>query len=194
MTQTSLISGILIALMLSAISLPLRLALAGLGVEMASQVLIVLLALGYMAYLATRSPSRIGRVTLGILSITVLFGACVFGASPWHVGLLAVGLIWLVRTLLHYASVMPAIIDGLLCMVSVGCAFAAFLLTGSVFGTVWCFFLCQALFVFIPRRFKRSGLVPTRADDPDVSRRENFARAYRAAEQAICRLAQQTAT
>jgi hypothetical protein len=195
MIKTSLMQGILVACGLSVVSLPLMMVLAVLGVSMANQVLIAMLAGGYMAYLLANSPSPVGRATLGAIGFTGLAGACVWGASTVVVGLLAVGLIWLVRTLLHYSSVVSALVDGLLCTMSLGGALAALLLTGNVVLTVWCFFLPQALFVFSPRRLKRSptGQASVSTGAKEQSRPDTFARAHRAAQAAIHCLAQQTA-
>jgi hypothetical protein len=192
MAKTSLMQGMLIALILSVVSIPLMLGLTVLGLGMANQVLTAILAGVYLAYMLVQSTSRVGRATLGVMSVAVLVGACFWGASTWLVMLLAVGLIWLVRSLLNYASLVPVIMDGLLCVVSVGCAVGALIVTGNVFLTVWSFFLPQALCVFIPRRLKRSGrwCASMRAKAKQEANAGKFAQAHRAAEEAIRCLAQ----
>lgn len=192
MAKTSLMQGMLIALILSVVSIPLMLGLTVLGLGMANQVLMAILAGVYLAYMLAQSTSRVGRATLSVVSVAVLVGACFWGASTWLVMLLAVGLIWLVRSLLNYASLVPVIMDGLLCVVSVGCAVGALIVTGNVFLTVWSFFLPQALCVFIPRRLKRSGrwCASMRAKAKQEANADKFARAHRAAEEAIRCLAQ----
>ncbi len=107
-------------------------------------------------------------------------------------GLLAVGLIWLVRSLLHYASPVAALLDGLLSVLSVGCAAQVWLLTGNVFLTVWSFFLPQALCTFMPRRLQGvgAGQASRRQAAKPQRQADNFARAHHAAERAIRGLAQ----
>jgi hypothetical protein len=184
--------GVLIALLLSVVSVPLGLLLTMLGVGVRNPLLLAILAGGYMAYILGNSTSRVGRATLGLVSLAVLFGACVWGASTWHMALLAVGLIWLLRSLLTYASLLPVILDGLLCVVSLGCALGVLISTGNTFLTVWSFLLPQALVAFIPRRCKRSEAWHTwvhpqaEAEASD----DKFARAHGAAEEALRCLAQ----
>ena len=195
MTKPSLLQGILMACLLSVLSIPLLMVLTLLGWGMANQIFIATLAGGYIAFIVARSRSRVGRVTLGAISLTVLFGACLLGASTLVMLCLAVGCIWLVRTLLNYTSIAPALMDGLLCGVSAVCALAVLLSTGKVVLTVWSFFLLQALCSYIPRRLKRAGIgSPTgRPASGPPSQPDPFTRAYRAAEDAIRGMAQHTA-
>jgi hypothetical protein len=192
MAKTSLMQGMLIALILSVVSIPLMLALTVLGLSMANQVLMAILTCVYLAYMLAKSTSRVGRATLGVVNLAVLVGACFWGASTWLVMLLAVGLIWLVRSLLNYSSLVPVIMDGLLCVVSLGCAVGVLIVTGNVFLTVWSFFLPQALVVFIPRRLERSGAwhASMSAKAKQEANADKFDRAHRAAEEAIRCLAQ----
>ncbi len=195
MKPSSLIHGMLVALGLSVVAKPLLMVFSVLSPTAANQLLIASLTAAYLLYIVSRREGRVGRVTLAVLSWGLLFGACLIGLSTGVVILLGVGLIWLVRSVLRYASVLSALSDGLLCAVSLGCATAMAMLTGSVALTVWGFFLCQALWVFIPATF---GFLAKRqyftAAEEDKSRSSDpFMRSYHAAEAAIRSLAQQEA-
>ncbi len=190
MGKTSLWHGILAACLLSAFSVPLMLGLQGFGGS--STVFIVVLGTGYLAYLLAVSPSRRGRFVLGLGSAAILIGACVVSPAAVVTGTLAVGLIWLVRSVLFYAGILPALWDGVLCALSVVCAFGTAVSTNSLWLTVWVFFLLQALFIYIPQRFARSQHGPSgqRGQAESSSQGDAFARAHRVAEAALQAMAQ----
>ena len=192
MRKPTLIQGILTAFVLSVVSMPLLMVLSILPFSAANPVLIAILAACYIVYILSRRDSGVGRITLGVVTWGALFGACLIGLSTGVVTLLAVGLIWLVRSFLRYSSLLSAMMDGLLCTASLACASGAAMLTGSVALTVWCFFLIQALWVFIPPKFEFSS--KRRVFEPAGAQRhestDHFSRAYHAAEEAIRCLAQ----
>ncbi len=187
MGKTSLLHGILAACLLSAFSTPLWLGLQWLG-GVGLTGLIAALGLGYIAYLLAASPSRRGRVILGVGSVIILLGTCIVNPTAGVASLLAVGMIWLVRSVLYHSGLFLALWDGALCAVSIICALGTALSTHSLWLTVWVFFLLQALFVCLPQQFAtprhgRSGRSPLGQDDA-------FARAHRAAEDALQAMAQ----
>jgi hypothetical protein len=192
MRKPTLIQGILTAFVLSVVSMLLLMGLSIVPLRAAYPVLIAILAACYIAYLLSRRDSGVGRITLGVVTWGALFGSCFLGLSIGVVTLLAVGLIWLVRSFLRYASLVSAMLDGLLCTVSLACASGAAMLTGSAVLTVWCFFLIQALWVFIPPTFEFSRRWRTfePAGDQRHESTDRFSRAYHAAEEAIRCLAQ----
>jgi hypothetical protein len=94
------------------------------------------------------------------------------------------GLIWLIRSLYFYSSLISALADFGLVLFGVASAIWAVLQTGSLSLSVWCFFLVQALFVAIPNAWKRSskpGIVSKSTQDP-------FQSAHRTAEAALTKL------
>lgn len=194
MRPSSLIQGMFVAFGLSVVAKPLLMVFSVLSLGMANQLLIASLTAAYILYMISHREGRVGRVTLTVLSWGLLFGACFMGASIGAVILLGVGLIWLVRAVLRYASLLSALLDGLLCAVSLGGAAIIAMFTGSVAFTVWGFFLGQALWVLIPATFgwlaKRQYVA---AEDMKERRPDRFTRSYHAAEAAIRSLAQQDA-
>jgi len=184
MHKTSLWHGVLAACLLSAVSVPLLLGLQWLGGS--SAMFIVVLGLAYLAYLLAISPSRRGRFVLGLASVVILLGACIASPVSVVVGALVIGLIWLVRSVLFYAGILPALWDGMLCTTSAVCALGTVVATHRLWLAVWVFFLLQALFVYIPQRFARG-----RAGQAEAANQgEGFARAHRAAEDALQAMAQ----
>jgi MFS family permease len=190
MGKTSLGHGILAACFLSAVSVPLLLGLQWLGGS--SAMIIVVVGLAYLAYLLAISPSRRGRFVLGLGSAVILLGACIVSPVFVVVGALVVGLIWLVRSVLFYAGILPALWDGGLCTLSAVCALGTAVSTHRLWLAVWVFFLLQALFVYIPKRFARGRYGPSsgRGQAESASQSEAFTRAHRAAEEALQAMAQ----
>lgn len=148
------------------------------------QLLIAALGLAYLLYMLSLSRERVGRVTTLSLWVGMSLSLWLFD-TPFGLYLMAqIGALWLIRSLYFYSSLMPAFIDLALNFAALATAYWAAVHTGSVFLTVWCFFLVQALFVAIPPALKREtrGLHATRPDT------EKFERARLRAEKAIRQL------
>ncbi|MBV1930525.1 MAG: hypothetical protein KUG71_02310 [Porticoccaceae bacterium] len=188
MKRPSLFEGIAVALIAgitAAIVFPL-LAIA-LAPGFVLRLLVAGVSLVYFIYLLRRSQQKLGRLT--VLGTWALFTTATWLLAPSVISYAAIHLlmIWLVRSLYFYSSVLSALADLGLTGLALIAALWAWFSTGSLFLTFWCLFLVQALFVLIPRCFARleqhpsvAGLKP--ADDP-------FETAHRAAEQAIRKLA-----
>lgn len=188
MHKPHLIQGILLACGLSALAMLATMARWVLPLPL--QGLVALLAGGYILSLLLSRGARVGRLTLGTLAVGILLAATSLGLSATATVLLAIGLIWLVRSLLYYASLLSAVLDGVLCAVSLGGALGAAMLSGSLVLAVWCFFLVQALWVCLPTSLAGLGRQWRAAAEPH-SPPDAFAQAYRAAEQAMRVMARQ---
>ena len=95
--------------------------------------------------------------------------------------LVLVGTIWLTRALYHHSGVLAAVIDlGISGLAVAGAIWA--LGTGSYALTFWCFFLIQALFVWIPE------VTTSSTPDRDLNQ-SDFDNARRLAAAALKRLA-----
>jgi len=190
MGKLSLWHGILAACLLSAVSVPLMRGLQWFGGG--SAVFIVVLGLAYLAYLLASSPSRRGRLVLGLGSAVILLGAWIVSPVSVLVVALAIGLIWLVRSVLFYQGILPALWDGGLCTLSAVCALGTAVATHRLWLSLWVFFLLQALFVYIPQRFTRSQYSQNsgRGQAESRSPSDTFAQAHRAAEDALQAMAQ----
>lgn len=148
------------------------------------RVLIAGLGLVYVLYLLGRSRVRVGR-------ITTLAGWTVVAAATWVMEpplavyvLVHLSAIWLIRSLYFYSSALSALADLGLTGLSLAAAIWAATQSGSVFLSIWCFFLVQALFVAIPTRISRKA----GERRPGQYREDRFQRAYRTAEAALRKL------
>jgi hypothetical protein len=115
-------------------------------------------------------------------------GFCWFLTPPLPVYILIhMGMIWLVRSLYHYQSVIAATADMGLNALSLLAAIWAFESAGSLFLSLWCYFLLQDLFVVIPANLKRVTSSPL-TSMAQSTQDETFQRAYRSAEAALRRI------
>jgi hypothetical protein len=142
------------------------------------------LALGYALYLLKRSSERVGRITAPAVWLAASVALWVV-PTPLTFYLLAyLGMLWLLRSLYFYLSVLPALADLALNGLALAAALWAAGASGSLFLSVWSFFLTQALFVLIPPTPARWCGQP--CSYPDQENR--FQRAHRAAEAAVRKL------
>lgn len=185
MRSPSFLHGVVVAFVLSffasALFTALTLVLASGPVL---RLLIPLLGFAYVLYLVGRSRERTGRVIAVILWL-VTAAVTFFLAPPLPLYLIIhVGMVWLIRSLYFYSSALAALLDLALSAISLAVAIWAAVWSGSVFLTVWCFFLVQALFSAIPRSLSRG----TRKSDRPGRDEEPFEHAHRMAEAAVRRL------
>jgi hypothetical protein len=150
----------------------------------ALRLLIAGLSFAYVVYLLNRNRERVGRLTTLVLWFAMA-GSAWLGAPPLSLYALAhVGTIWLVRSLYFHAGLASALADLALNGLALAAAVWAMAHSGSLFLSLWCFFLVQALFVAIPNFVRSSG-----GDPPtNPNREDRFQHAHRAAEAALRRL------
>lgn len=136
----------------------------------------------YVVYLLGRSREPVGRITtLAIWALVA--GAAWFMHPPLTLYVLVhLGAIWLIRSLYFYSSVLSALADLGLNALGLAAAIWAVKQSGSLFASIWCFFLVQALFVAIPARLSR------KTEKPDRDSEDRFQHAHRAAEMALRKL------
>ena len=88
--------------------------------------------------------------------------------------LVHVVMIWLVRALYFYSSLLAALADLGLNALAMAAVVWASLQSGSLMLAMWCFFLVQALFVMLPRNMEKSRnetLATGEVDPFDTARR-----------------------
>ena len=148
------------------------------------RLLIAGISFGYVVYLLGCSRERVGRVSV-VAFWVLLAGGTWFLELPLTLYLLVhLVAIWLIRSLYFYSSLLSALADLLLSGLSLSTAIWAFTHSGSLFLSIWSFFLMQALFVVIPARISgRTG-----AADPDRVSENRFERAHRTAQAAVRKL------
>ncbi|NOQ94317.1 MAG: hypothetical protein GQ547_06745 [Methylophaga sp.] len=184
MKQATFFEGVFIALIVGFISSVLLFTLSSFfPTNILIRFLISGISFAYLLYLLTRSNERVGRVsvvTIWFISMTTLW----FSWPPITLFILGHLLsIWLVRSLYFYSSLISSFADLALNSISVVIAFVVASHTNSVFLTLWCFFLIQALFVMIPRSIQKST-----SNTSTPFNNDDFQHSYRAAEAAVRQL------
>jgi hypothetical protein len=149
---------------------------SGLGLKLVS----LALSAAYLSWLLGRHEARAGRVAS--LTAWCLTAALLLAVDPalWTWVFVQAGLTWLLRCLYVHDSLPGALMDAGLNGLALAAAIATAAHTHSLFLSLWCFFLLQALYVLIPGARARRG---TTGD------RHAFEHAERAAESALHRLA-----
>src|SRR5690606_18998450 len=149
--RATLSRGIVAALALSLAGAALLAALPALvGAAAAVRIVVAVLGVAYLSYVLADSAERTGRVTT-IVAWTAAAAAAWLAEPPLGVYVvLHVGLIWLVRSLYRYSSVLSALAD--LALTALAAAFAAWAAqrAGSAWLALWCFFLVQAFHAWLP--------------------------------------------
>ncbi len=148
------------------------------------RLLVAAVGLAYLLYLLSRSGERIGRVTvLAAWSVATVAIWFLVPSTALYL-LLHIGLIWLIRSLYFYTGALSALLDLGLNGLAMAAAIWAAVQSGSIFLSLWSFFLVQALFVAIPVsiRQRKAGGQRERHDE------DRFQQAHRAAESALRKL------
>jgi hypothetical protein len=187
MKRGSLIPGILIAGALS-LAAPAMYHLFNVFLyrSFALKVTLSVLIFAYLVYLLRGDSTRIGKLILGVFSLAVLAIAMLAGTSLASFAVIAIGVIWVARTLLTYSSPIMALADGGLCLLGLGAAVWALCVTQSYWWAIWCFFLVQSLAALIPE----STHATASSNSPERPKPASaFADASRAAEAALRQLA-----
>ena len=185
MSRPTFLQGVCTAAMFALAASVAATALAPVSiVSGAPQLIVTAMALAYLLYLLGISGERLGRVSA--LSVWAGMSLCLWlFDAPFSVALLTqVGALWLLRSLYFYSSALSALLDLGLNVAAVATGYWAAVHTGSVFLSVWCFFLMQALFVAIPQAVN----CPQGASQPAAGDTEKFERARLRAEKAFRQL------
>ncbi len=138
----------------------------------------------YIIYLLRHSGERLGRFTtlVGWLFVTAVTA---WMSPPLMLYVLIhVGMIWLVRALYFYSSLLPALADLGLNALAVAAVVWASVQSGSLALSLWCFFLVQALFVMIPKNIGQTSSPRSEAD----SEADPFEQARHSAQAALRKL------
>jgi hypothetical protein len=152
-----------------------------LGTDTATRLVIALLGFGYALYVVAASGERAGRVTSIVGFVGATIAAWLMDLPLAHYVLAQVGLVWFIRSLYHYAGLVPALLDLGVALLGLACAAWALARGNGPWLALWCFFLTQAFHALIPSSLAGGSAAAPAPDDA-------FARAHRAAEAAMRRL------
>jgi len=184
MKSSTLFEGIVVALIGSFVGSVVYFALSSLFSDsLLIRLLISVLNFAYIIYLLKRSRDRIGRITVIAAWSVMTISLWVLWPSITLFILLHLIAVWLIRSLYFYSSIFSSLADLALNGLSIAIAFWAASHTGSLFLTIWCFFLTQSLFVLIPSNI-RENTKPTSS----LNNEDKFQYSYRAAEAAVRKL------
>jgi hypothetical protein len=187
MQRPTLLEGVLVALVLSLLGGPIVLLLQSLvGSLLAWKAVVVLIASVYIGYLLAQSGRRTGRVTLGLGALAVLLAALLLSVQMTTLLLVALTLIWGIRSFAYSRSLVAAALQGGVCLLGWGAARLVLAHSGHLALALWSFFLVQAAFVLIPTRLTRRPAVQRNKAMTGLP--DGFMSAYQAAEQALGRL------
>ena len=153
---------------------------------------LIVAGLGLTIVLRTirRSDEKTGR----IVTTAIWFAAA---AALWLTGIglpayviAHVALVWLVRSLFAYTRLVEAGLDLGLGLLALSFAIFAAVRTESVFLATWCFLLIQAFHVTVPALVSKVK-APAGDEEPFDDPNRGFAEAFKAADEALRRLAGQ---
>lgn len=145
-----------------------------LGGAQALRLALTCVAAAYLAYLLSRSRERTGRIVVPCLWLAATaIGWATLGLTAFV--LLQTAMLWLVRALYHHGGALAALLDLALCAFALA-AGAWAVGTGSWLLTLWCFFLVQALFTWIPDPRAAADAADTGIDDHGFEEARELAR------------------
>lgn len=180
---TTFLGGVTVAFLLAAAGAASFAALTTvLTSELAVRAISTVLAAAYLLYLLSRSEERAGRIVTIAAWLAGAAATSVFVTSLPLFCVCHVTMIWLVRTLYFHNSFVTALLDLGVAALALAAAIWAAGMSGSVFLSIWSFFLVQALYVVLPANTSAKAQ-PGGVDD------QPFKRAHRSADAALRRLA-----
>ncbi len=187
MKTPGIIDGVIVAIVISLGAGVISLVLGGFITHTTLFTLVLCAAtLIYLIYLLKRSAARVGRVVVIAAWAVTGFACWFFEVALIELVLIQAGIIWLVRSLYFHGSMFSAALD--FGLISAGLAASAWAMvnTGSLAGSLWSFFLVQALFCWIPE-LARKHSDEIHENRPDQS---SFQSAHRVALDAVRKLTQ----
>ncbi|MGD8926412.1 MAG: hypothetical protein PVG20_06165 [Thioalkalispiraceae bacterium] len=153
------------------------------------QALIAGISFSYVCYLLVRSQEKIGRLTAIAVWGVVTVATWMFSPSMIISLFIHLGMIWLVRALYYYTSLLVALLDLGLILFGMAASIWTMMYTHSLFLSVWCFFLIQSLFVLLPSDLKSGFLKKTsRTSRQTATQDDAFEQAYTSAKSALRQL------
>jgi hypothetical protein len=148
---------------------------------MSLEIAISVISAGYLFFLLKKGRQRTGRV-IAFTSWILISGAGLLLDLPIATFILSqVAMIWLARSIVFHRSILPSLLDLGLIAIGLLAAVWALLQTDSMATALWCFFLVQSLFGYIPN-LKSTSKVHTPVDQ------DRFQAAHRVAADAIQKL------
>lgn len=152
-SKPTLSEGVILALLASIVSVIIFMGMISFfSAGIVFRMLISVLGLIYILYLFSRHSEKTGKMTViaGWLAISTLIP--VFSNSILLFVSLHISMIWIVRSLYFYNSLWSSALDLALNCFALLAGIFTWQHTSSLLLALWCFFLIQAMFVFIPKQ------------------------------------------
>ena len=187
MKMPSFYEGVTVAVISSFVGSVLYFSLSSLFADsFLIRLLISTIGFAYVIYLLSRSQERVGKLIIIVLWPLLSIYLWVIWPPITLFVLMHLTAVWLIRSLYFYSSVLSALADLALNLFSVAVAVWAAHHTGSIFLSIWCFFLIQALFVVIPDNLQ------SRSEKKQAETEDRFHQAYKTAQSAAQKLSSNT--
>ena len=187
MKRPTFSEGVIVAILVSLVVTILFTVLSGFfPTRWLLQALIAGVSFSYICYLLMRSQEKTGRLTTVavwavITAVTWLLAPTIILSLFVHIGM-----IWLVRALYYYTSLIIALFDLGLTLFAMATAIWTLMYTNSLFLSMWCFFLLQSLFTVLPTDLKSGFLNKNRkSSKPQAANDDVFEQAYLSAKSAL---------
>ncbi len=182
MERTTAFEHVVRAALLTGLCIPLSTAMSLFApAALTVHFLIGTLAFIFVLLLLRKGGMRTGRLTLAILAFSLLAaGSAAFGLRGFC--LLAILVIWAVRSLLSYSSLLLSGADLALSLAAFSAAYWVLGASGSLLLAVWTFFLLQGFSSWLPKNFTPCE----KKFAPETN--DRFDRAYFSAEDALKRV------
>ncbi len=188
MSKQGFLEGVIVALVISIAGSVFYSAMSRFGSETQTVCyMIALINFVYCVYLLTRSDQNAGRIIMLICWLLMTIVILMFKPQVLEFILYNVCTIWMLRCLYHHSNLISAMLDLVLNILSVLVALWALFHSGSVFLSLWSFFLVQALFIIIPGNRKSSTVYQSKPNN-----NTKFDHALRLAQSAVDMLSRQT--
>jgi len=140
MSRPKLSEGILVAIIVSlAVTVIFTVMSAFFPTRWLLQILIAAVSFSYIAYLLVRSTEKVGKLTVVVVWASVSILTWLFSPSIIVTLFVHVGLIWLVRALYFYTSLLVALLDLGLILFAMAAGIWTLSYTNSLFLGVWSF-------------------------------------------------------
>ncbi len=198
MSRPAFSEGILVAIIISlAVTVIFTVMSAFFPTRWLLQFMIAGVSFSYVVYLLVRSTEKVGRLTVVASWASVAILTWLFSPSIIVTLFVHIGLIWLVRALYFYTSLLVAFLDLGLTLFAMAAAIWTLSYTNSLFLGVWCFFLLQSLFVLLPADLstnnssKKSMFLGGRKNTTEGLKKDPFEQAHQSAQAALRQLAAQ---
>ncbi len=134
----------------------------------------------YVCWLTSRLNGKPGAISITLILAVTLFIGMLLNATFLYLASAGLLSLWFVRSFRRYRSFLGYALDFVVLGMSLLASAAAYFYTGSVFLALWCFFLVNGFYVFIPiqalpwqrTETRQQGDLTSQYDEAETSARQ----------------------